>query len=186
MSRAIHSDPANKEGEGTLDRGSYEDIYRTYLPDVLRLLRGGLRIKSAFDVEEICQEAFIEFFDQCDRGNFDRSRPIKPYLLRIAANRAARKMGKASREVLVGDDQLPLEPVGPPDTDEHERARLLEEFRGTLSKEDNGVLHHHFVEGATQQKTGEALGLSRDQVYRAIQRIRQLAKTFFGERGWFE
>ena len=186
MARAIDGESANTSGEGTLDRGSYEEIYRRYLPDVLRLLRGGLRIKSTFDVEELAQDAFIEFFQQCERGNFDASRPVKPYLLRIAANRAARKMGKASREVLVGDDELPLEPAAPPDSDHDERARLLLEFRGTLSREENGVLDHHFVEGATQQKTGEALGLSRDQVYRAIQRIRQRAKAFFGERGWFE
>lgn len=178
-----------------MEREAYAEIYREFLPAVLRLLRGGfryqsgesvgfMRIQSAFDAEELCQEVFSEFFQQCERGNFDASRPIKPYLFRIAANRAARKMGKASREVLVSDE-LPVEPSPPPSTEAEERARLLAEFRRTLSDEENRLVDLHFVEGASQRETGEALGQSRDQIYRSIQKIRKRAKAFFSERGWF-
>lgn len=82
-------------------------VYRDHLDGVLGLLRGGfhyrsaagprhLRISSAFDLEDICQETIKQFMGQVDKGNFDPSRPAGPYLNRIAINVALRRLGKAS------------------------------------------------------------------------------------------
>lgn len=171
------------------------EVYRAHAGDVLRCLRRGFtyragaetrvaRIDSAFDAEEICQEAFAAFFAQVRDGRFDASRPARPYLLRIAANLALKRLGRGGREVPMVDPPEPAAPARAPE--DAERARLLAEFRAALSPLDRDVLTGWFDDDVSQAAVGESLGLSRDQVCRAIARIRASALRFFGARGWFD
>lgn len=178
---------------------SFQDIYDTHLEAVMRTLHGGfsyrlrdgsfghVRIKSAFDAEDLCQETFSRFFDQIKRNNFDPSRPIRPYLLQIARNQALRKLGKSSREVLTEDDPGTETQQAPPETGvlHEEQRRLLETFIDTLEPPDDDILRLHMQDNQSQRLTGEKLGLSRDQVARAVIRIRKKARMFFTEKGWF-
>lgn len=183
----------NSMAAGLEDRDA---LYRAYAPQVLRLLltgftfargtgdRGFMRVASTFDAEEICQEAFVAFFQQVDRKTFDASRPVLPYLLRIAVNLALQRQRKQVRELIVEDPQ----PMAPDFVDEparREAARLLGELRSQLDLADQPILDEAFEAGVSQRALGERLGLSRDQVYRAMQRVRGRAWAFFSERGWF-
>jgi RNA polymerase sigma factor (sigma-70 family) len=188
-------DAAWRDGLRRLEPAALDAVYRAHAGDVLACLRRGFayeaggvrrfaRVESAFDAEEVCQEAFAAFFAQVRDGRFDVERPARPYLLRIAANLALRRLGRAGREVPMIDLPEPAAPArGPEDA---ERARLLAEFRGGLSPLDQSLLTDWFDDDVTQEAVGAKHGLSRDQVYRAVARIRAAALRFFGARGWFD
>lgn len=181
--------------EGRAD--AFERVYRSELRTVMMTLVAGfhyrsegqpkyMRVQSASDAEEICQEAFAQFFAQCQRGLFDPSRPVRPYLRRMTMNLALKKMGRLSREV-----PIELVDIGPaPQTDEledQERASLLDEFKGRLDDEEREVMRLYFeAPGATQAEVGKQIGRSRDHVYRVAMQIRNQAKEFFAARGWFD
>jgi|JI10StandDraft_1071094.scaffolds.fasta_scaffold54370_2 RNA polymerase sigma factor (sigma-70 family) len=170
-------------------------VHRALAPAVLDHLQGGfgyqargerrfMRVSSAFDAEEICQEAFLKLFEQLRKGGFDVERPVAPYLLRIASNLALRRAGRGGREVVL---ESPPEVPARVDTPEQaEAARLLAEFRAGLPVEDDAVVRTWFDGDISQAEAGSALGLSRDQVYRAICRVRAAALRFFGQKGWFD
>lgn len=172
--------------------GDADSIYRAHVGDVLRHLRGGFgfrradgsrghfRVRSTFDAEEICQEAFVAFITQWNT-TYDRSRPPLPYILRIAGFMALRRARKTAAEVFT---DAPVDGiVEPVDT---ELQRLMTDFYDTLSAPDQAVFDACFVQEESQAKAGAQLGRSRDQIYRALQRVRRGALTFFGERGWFD
>ncbi|MEQ9496546.1 MAG: sigma-70 family RNA polymerase sigma factor [Deltaproteobacteria bacterium] len=176
---------------------AFERVYRAELRAVMLTLVAGfhyrsagaskyLRVDSASDAEEICQEAFAQFFTQCRRGRFDPSRPVRPYLRRITMNIALRKMGRLSREVPT--ELVDIGPAPEQDTvEQRERAALLSEFKGRLDDEEREVMSLYFeASGATQAEVGKKIGRSRDHVYRVAMRIRQQAKEFFAAKGWFD
>lgn len=171
-------------------------IYRDHLDGVLGLLRRGfqyrsasgpkyVRITSAFDLEDICQETFKEFMGQVQKGNFDTTRPPGPYLNRIAINVALRRLGKASRETLVEEIENDAH-VEPEDLSLAEARGIAADFRASLDPTEAGVLERCMIEGESQAQAGEALGMSRDQVYRTLQRLKRSANRFFTDRGWFD
>lgn len=173
-------------------------MYDAHLADVLSLLHKGFvysakgeqrffRVASAFDREELCQEAFCEFFRQCQRGKFDTSRPITPYLRRIVINLALRNAGRFYREDLRAepvDDAEGFEP--PDDLERQEVAALMREFRAGLPEEDRELIDLYAQEIRSQRAVGEKLGLSRDQVYRRLSRIRESAMRFLRRKGWLD
>lgn len=175
-------------------------VYREHLDGVLRLLRRGFqyrsasgprhtRITSPFELEDICQETFKEFIGQVEKGNFDASRPAGPYLNRIAINVALQRYGKQARETPVEVVEHVVEEEGRvefADPVVTEVQRMAAEFRGSLNDVDRGVLERCLIDGESQARAGEALGMSRDQVYRALQRVKRTAHTFFRDRGWFD
>lgn len=177
------------------DPTDLDAVYRALAPVVLRHLqagfgytrqdgtRGWFRVESAFDAEEIAHDAFGAFFKQCLSGGFDAARPVRPYLLRIASNAALRRARRGAREVLV--DEPP-----PPDAFETPRdaelQQLISDCYAGLDAPDQAVFDACFVDALSQAKAGSALGLSRDQVFRSLVRIRRAVRGFFAERGWFD
>ena len=192
--RAI-SAAADKDAQRQVRSGEVLDadsLYREHVGAVLRHLRGGFgfrradgsrghfRVRSTFDAEEICHEAFAAFFAQWDT-TYDRSRPPLPYILRIAGFMALRRARKTAGEVFM---DAPVDAVVQPvDT---ELQRLMTAFYDTLAPDDQAVFDACFVQEASQAKAGAELGRSRDQIYRALQRVKRSATAFFGERGWFD
>ena len=94
---------------------------------------------------------------------------------------ALRRARKTAAEVFT---DAPIQGVVEPvDT---ELQRLMTAFYATLPPADQAVFDACFVQEASQAKAGAELGRSRDQIYRALQRVRRGALAFFGERGWFD
>lgn len=193
--RASHPPADYEQVRASRDPADFDAIYRALGPVVLRHLqagfgftrqdgtRGWFRVRSAFDAEEIAHDAFSAFFKQCLNGGFDTSRPVKPYLLRIASNAALRRSKRGAREVLV-------EETPPPDTfaepRDDELKTLISTCYDALETDDQAVFDACFVEELSQAKAGKKLGLSRDQVFRSLVRIRRSVRGFFAERGWFD
>lgn len=177
------------------DNAAFEAVYKEQAPAVVSMLHRGfgyrsrdgqrkyMRVSSSFDVEELCQETFSQFFRQCLQGNFQADRPVAPYVMRIAANLALRRHGRSGREVLLAAPEPPLAVVEP-EAERAEVAKLLAEFTQTLDDDAKAVLDGYFVDGLSQHALGDRIGLSRDQVYRTIVRIRRRAREFFVKRGW--
>lgn len=183
-------------------REAFDAVYRAELDYVLMLLGQGFtyrtaqgdvrtyRVTSAFDLEELVQEAFSVFFARCKSGGFDTSRPVRPYLRRVAINAALKRGGRRSREVLADD----LSAVGPTSSSateqpvlDEETGALLEAFKASLDDTERDVLEAYFGEERTSQAAlGERLGLSRDKVYRMTTKIRSAAVDFFKARGWLD
>lgn len=186
------SDKDAQEPDRGAARVDAETIYRTHVPDVLRHLRGGFgfrrgdgsrghfRVRSTFDAEEICQEAFAAFFKQ-HTTLYDPTRPPLPYILRIASFIALKRGRKRAAEVFV--DAPVMGVVQPVDG---ELRRLMDTFYSSLPADDQAIFDACFVDELSQAKAGEKLGRSRDQVYRALTRVRRAALTFFTEKGWFD
>jgi len=90
-------------------------LYPEHAAAVLRALRAGVsyrtadggrhmyRVESAFEAEDVCHEAMAVVLRQIGSGAFQIDRPVRPYLLRIAAHLALRRARRAHREVLFGD-----------------------------------------------------------------------------------
>ena len=158
------------------------EVYEAHAPSVLRFLLG--RVGSAFDAEDLCQETFQVFVRKVDDGSFDPSRPPRPFLLGIAKNLALKRMGKVGREEPIEEEHLGEESAIDPESTE--RARWARELYASFEEGERQVATGYFVEGLSQQSLGEELGMSRDQVYRTIVRVRKKAVDFFRERGWWD
>lgn len=80
------------------DRDLLAEVYRHYLADVEKMLRGGFTFTSQgdtvrfrgiaepFRLQEAVQESFIHAFRESARQSYDGSRAFRPYLLTIARN----------------------------------------------------------------------------------------------------
>lgn len=173
-------------------------LYPEHAVAVLRALRAGVsyrtadggrhvyRVESAFEAEDVCHEAMAVVLRQIGSGAFQIDRPVRPYLIRIAAHLALRRARRAHREVLFGDAANEPPEVGAPPPDPavaSERDALVRAFRAGLAEPERAVLALTFEEGESQARAAEQLGLSRDQVYRTMTRIRAAAVRFFRERG---
>lgn len=74
---------------------AFRDLVNRYLPLVYNYL---YRMTSNHELsEEMAQEAFVKAYHSLK--NFDRSRPFKPWLLRIASNAAISALRKQSKVV---------------------------------------------------------------------------------------
>lgn len=174
-------------------------LYAEHAAEVMTCLRGGFgftradgsrgrwRVESAFEAEDVCHEAFAIVLRQMANGRFDRSRPVRPYLLRVATNLALSRARQSARELphaSAGELAPPEPPFQQDPVEVAQRQAAVQAFRDTLDTGERAVLVLAFEEGLGQHATGERLGLSRDQVYRVMQRIRRAAVGFFGPRGW--
>lgn len=190
--------PVDEDALRRGDPATFEAIYKEHLEVVMRMLQLGFsyyaggerrffRVASAFDREELCQEAFCVFFQQCQRGIFDASRPIRPYLRRIVVNLAMGNARRLYREVTLAEPLDDADAYTPPDPLERsEVVGLMREFRAELPEEELAVVKLYFEGKRSQKAVGADLGLSRDQVYRRIGRIRAAALKFLKQRGWLD
>lgn len=174
-----------------------EAVYRDARAPLIRFLQGGFcfrsasgqmhrwRAPSAQDSEELCQEAFARFLFNCRRGRFDARRPVMPYLRRIAINVALERLRQRGREISLdawnGSERHATAPSASPAAQAERRSlsRRLGAFHRVLGDRERIVFDACFGGEATQAEAGARLGLSRDQVYRSLVRIRRLAE------GWF-
>lgn len=180
------------EGDAALDA-----LYREHAPEIIRLLRFGFtvtnrdgrsiraQIPDMFDAEELCHEVFSAFFKQHQSGQFDRSRPVGPYIRRIAMNLALKRLRRAGREVLTEVETLEAV-AAPARDDDRELRQLVRMFKGQLDPRAQQVVVEYFEHGHSQEAVAQTLGLSRDQVYRSIVKIRRAALAYFKESGWFD
>lgn len=139
-------------------------------------------VGSAEDAEDLAQEAFVVAYRKL--GSFDRRRPFRPWVLRIARNLALsalrRRRPVVSIEDLGGDGVDPA--CGAPGPAEvaarNQRDRDLRAALGALSPPDREVLHLHYFEDMSladiAMVTGRSTNAAKVALHRARRRLREL------------
>lgn len=184
--------------------GENRRIYDACAPELFRRLRRGfgyvvrggerrfLRITSRFEQEEVVQETFCRFLTQRQRGTFDPSQDPEPYVMRIGYYTALRYAGRLSREIPVEEVRFEADGETPGLEDASEvllREETVAQVRSvltTLSEKERQVYELSYESGLSQAKVGEALALSRDQVYRTLVSIRARVVTHLRGLGWLD
>ncbi len=158
-----------------------ERLYLSELPAVFGFLhRLGAR---GSDLEDLAHDVFVTAVRRLD--SYDRSRPIRPWLLGIAVRVASdhRKKGQSRREVSGDPPEVPDEGRGAEDRLRQREAReLVEEALQSLAPERRAVFVMYELEGISAADISEAMGtpvpttysrlrLGREEFTAAVRRI---------------
>lgn len=137
------------------------------------------------EAEDIAQEAFIRAYHALPR--FDASRPLRPWLLRIAANLARNRLRSASR-YLAALQRLFFQQVSQPQLTSPEpdqgllAARLWEAVR-RLPHTDQEALYLRFFLALSEAEMAAtwhvAPGTVKSRLHRASKRLRSLIERHY-------
>lgn len=199
----LETDRSALEGYRRGDRAALEALYRHYSAKVLRYLARGFRVKlsggegraqvSPLDLDAAHQETFVRAFGESARLHYDGLKPFEPYLYAIARSAAVdvlRAQGKLNREAIPLDDALgDTALVDPRESPEQlalraEAEALVKAFLATLSAEDLRFATARFLEGLSQEKAGQACGLSRQEARTREAKLKAACLAHLGKQGF--
>lgn len=173
--RAREDDAALVRAARAGSRDAVEALFRRHWR---RLYRAAYAIsQDAAAAEDIAQEAFLSALGALDR--FDRRRPLRPWLDRIAANRAIDHLrARAARAEVLGADWLDAAAL----TDEpHDD--LLRVLRDLPDEQRAAIALRHLL-GFTPREIGRMLGLPVGTVNSRMRRgLDRLAERLDEEAG---
>lgn len=179
------------------ERGALEAVYRSYLADVVALVRSGFvlgdaRIPGVADRGaqlDVAHDVFLKAFSQKGRSSYDGLRPYRPFLLRIAKNALIDRARASGREIAVDQEALDAE-LPPASVDGAEERLHWERLRaGTqafLAGNDDELrtlVRLRFEEGLSQAQVAEAMKITRRRVRTVEQRARDGLEAFLRARG---
>lgn len=168
ISRSIRGDPA-----------AWESLVTTHQEVVFRLAY--LFLGNGQEAQDIAQETFIRAFLRLDR--FDVSRPVRPWLLAIAANLAKNRRRSIARYLgrirVLGDPQTaeqrsPVESQSESDL----AAKDLWKAVGKLRQSDQELIYlRYFLELSTDE-AAETMqiptGTVKSRLHRAVAKLRRI------------
>jgi RNA polymerase sigma factor (sigma-70 family) len=183
------------------ERRAIEQVYRTYVDPVTRLLQGGFPFVSggtvhsfrgfdnAWDLECAVQDTFIQAFSPAARLAYDGLHPFAPYLLAIARNRVISSMRSEGREqrrrTSLASEPRPHEADSPEQEAERRELRhLVSDFRSGLSEELRHFYDLRYVEDRNLLEVARELGLSRMRARGRDEKLRRLFADFLHRRGY--
>jgi RNA polymerase sigma-70 factor, ECF subfamily len=163
------SAPLAAERRGPRDR--FEAVYHAELPYVLRTLRR-LGVSEA-DAPDLAHDVFVVVYRRLD--DYDRARPLRPWLFGIAYRVVGNHLGRAHRQA-----EVPAEPaeVSGPDPRavglERQAARdLLLRALAAVDVDHRAVLILHDLEERPAPEVAAALGIPLNTVYSRLRNGRQ-------------
>lgn len=172
--------------------GAWEAIVRTHGQAVFRL--AFLLLSDAAEAEDVAQDVFVRAFRSLDR--FDRSRPLRPWLMRIAMNLARNRRRSVARYLAAVERWLRLEGGGQRFTSHApsslglsaDEARDLRRAVDRLVEADREVVYLRYFVGLGEAEAAAALGVpvgtAKSRLSRALVRLRTVVNTEFpGLRG---
>ena len=132
---------------------AFRSLYDRYSPEVFGFLKNMLREQQA--AEDAHQETFLRLHRGL--GNFDASRPLRPYILQVARNVAIdvlRVRKKRPRPASVEEeDQLPPEPSRVQDeANTGECREAIAEALAALGPEPRTLLSLRFIQGLSYEE----------------------------------
>jgi len=147
------------------DRDAFVDIVRRHQAAAIRLASA---LGPVDDAEDAAQEAFMKAHRALAR--YDRSRPLRPWLLAIVANEA-RSRGRRARRATslierVAEREPPPSRVSSPEELALARVgsgRLMEAFAG-LNRHERETLALRYVLDHSEEETAVILGCARGTV----------------------
>jgi RNA polymerase sigma-70 factor (ECF subfamily) len=180
------SDVVSRARQG--DEAAYELLVREHQEAVFRLAY--LLLGDPGDAEDVAQETFIRAFKALDR--FDTSRPMRPWLLRIAANLAHNQRRSIGRHLAALQRLVRAEPptLGSPaniraeteDMRKEEAQELWQAIR-RLDRTDQEIIYLRYFLELSSAETAEALdiapGTVKSRLHRALGRLRTVVENEF-------
>lgn len=160
------------------DGAAWEALVRLYQQPAFRLAY--LLLGDADDAEDVAQETFVRAFQALDR--FDLSRPMLPWLLRIAANLAHNRRRSIGRFFGAIQRMVREEPrlVGG-ETNGHEQrwqSQALWEAVQRLSRDDQQIIYLRYFLDMPVEETAQAIdvapGTVKSRLHRALERLRKV------------
>ena len=170
------------------DTAAWEPLVLAHQEAVFRL--ACLLLGDPDDAEDIAQETFVRAWKHLQR--FDATRPLRPWLLSIAANLARNRHRSAGRYVAALMRAFRNEPA-PTNIEESSSERIeageLWKAVKTLSISDQQIVYLRYFLDLSVAETAEALqiaeGTVKSRLSRALERLRGIIRQEFpalGER----
>jgi len=165
------------------DRSAFAVVVAAHAESVRGLLRRLLG--SAADAEDVAQDAFVRAYENLHR--FDRRRPLKPWLLRIARNLAYNHLAASTRRgEVVGEVGVRSETTAASEAASPASAVLEQEQRNAvdavlveLRPEFREVLVYRYVERLDYEEIaavmGVPIGTVKTWLFRAKEQFRERA-----------
>ena len=166
---------------------AWETIVRTHGEAVFRL--AFLLLSDAADAEDVAQEVFVRAFRSLAR--FDRSRPLRPWLMRIAMNLARNRRRSIARYLTAVERWFRLEGGRPSltsranvspglsDDETHDLRRAVDR----LVETDREIVYlRYFVElgeADAAAALGVPVGTAKSRLSRALARLRGIVQEEF-------
>ncbi|MBN2528187.1 MAG: sigma-70 family RNA polymerase sigma factor [Deltaproteobacteria bacterium] len=182
------------------DRVVFEEVYRTYVDDVALLVKRGFYYdrKKQFTVSgisdpqqqyDVIQEAFARAFSDKARQSYNGEQPYRLYLLRIVKNLMIDQMRKKGPELQMqslvpsqkdGDPALVEVAFCPPNpailAHEQKQKETVSAFVSGLCEEERNLYQKRYVLEFSQEKTAEAMQITRRRVRTLENRLRRNLK----------
>jgi len=162
------------------DAVAWEKLVRLYQEPVFRLAY--LILGDAADAEDTAQETFIRAYRALDR--FDESRPLRPWLLSIAANQARNRRRSLGRYwgALQRAFQADPRPFHPPSQRTAAAdARRLREAVTRLRPDGQDIIYLRYFLGLSEAEAAAALdipaGTAKSRLSRALAQLRRVIET---------
>lgn len=164
------------------DSLAWETIVRTHQEPVFRL--AALILGDAAEAEDVAQETFVRAYLALDR--FDIDRPLRPWLLSIAANLARNRRRSLGRywAALQRAFQANPEPYHPaPDRAVAANARRLREAVSRLRPAAQDIVYLRYFLELSEAEAAEALGIppgtAKSRLHRALTQLRGIIEADF-------
>ncbi|MEW6404654.1 MAG: RNA polymerase sigma factor [Chloroflexota bacterium] len=175
------------------EAGAWESLMQAHQEPVFRLAY--LFLGDPDDAEDITQETFLRAYHHLRR--FDSSRPLRPWLLSIAANLARNRHRSAGRYLNAISRAFRVETATQPevgqrseqDQDSHQLWNAVHQ----LNTDDQQIIYLRFFLDLSTAEAAQSLdvaeGTIKSRLSRAISRLRAIIKADFpalAERTEFE
>ena len=165
------------------DEAAWEALVNAYQQPIYRLAY--LLLGEASEAEDVAQETFIRAFRALDR--FDETRPLRPWLLQIAANLARNRRRSAGRYLhaltrMVRGEPAPVAALGDRSGERWEAQTLWQAIR-RLAPGDQEVMYLRYFLDLSEAETAAALGVAagtvKSRMHRAMSRLRAVIDQEF-------
>ncbi len=165
------------------DEAAWETLVREHQQAIFRLAY--LLLGDADDAEDVAQEAFIRAFHALAR--FDATRPVRPWLLSIAANLARNRRRSLGRylQALTRAGRVEPEPVamlGERSAEQWEAQTLWQAVQ-RLSRSDQEIVYLRYFLDLSEAEVASALevapGTVKSRLHRAMSRLRAIVDREF-------
>jgi RNA polymerase sigma-70 factor (ECF subfamily) len=183
------------------DPAALTRVYQTYSAHVARFLsrtyvaRGpaGLARVGPLDLEAAHQETFVRAFREQARQAYDGERPFEAWLNALARQAAVdvlRAAGRIAQQAVPLDDtplveRLATDSPSPEDRAlEAETRALVRRFLDGLDDAGRHFAELRFIQGLSQERTGAALGLSRQEARTREAKLRRALMDHLSAAGW--
>ncbi len=164
------------------DRVAFSELVRLYQRPVFGFVYRLTQDEDA--AADVTQEVFVRAWNYLHR--FDAERPFRPWLYRIAANRASSRRDKERTRGTVGLDDVELDPPAPDnvesDLERRELAQRVREAISELSPQQREAMVLVELEGQSAIEAADVMGCSaatvRQHIFRGKKRLRQILAAY--------